>query len=286
MKKFFLLAATVAATMTASAQDFYMIGSNVNGHVWECGVEDCKFVNKGDGVYEWTGEILGTGFKINNGGWDNPDYNFGSNGEKVVFGEQYWYGIGGSTGNMDLDGIAEVINPVVTLNVEEGWILVAGEQGGETAWYITGTFCDYSFDYEMEKVEEGVYQYKGLELTEAADGGANEFKITTTGWGEQYGSPEEAPAEITPETLSAVLGQVGASNACPYAIFGSYDVTWDYNTLTVTFAPAGDSLVEGIAADEVEAVYYNLQGVKVANPVNGIYVKVMGKKATKVAVAK
>lgn len=41
--------------------------------------------------------------------------------------------------------------------------------------------------------------------------------------------------------------------------------------------------VEGVeAADEAEAVYYNLQGVRVENPEHGIYVKVVGGKAEKV----
>ena len=44
--------------------------------------------------------------------------------------------------------------------------------------------------------------------------------------------------------------------------------------------------VEGIEADEVdgEAVYYNLQGVKVANPENGLFIKKAGNKAEKVLV--
>lgn len=45
--------------------------------------------------------------------------------------------------------------------------------------------------------------------------------------------------------------------------------------------------VEGIEMDEVidgEAEYFNLQGVKVANPENGLYIKKAGNKATKVLV--
>ena len=55
------------------------------------------------------------------------------------------------------------------------------------------------------------------------------------------------------------------------------------NTITITEDPS--SAVEGIEAVEaVEAVYYNLQGVKVANPENGIFIKVQGNKASKVLV--
>ena len=47
------------------------------------------------------------------------------------------------------------------------------------------------------------------------------------------------------------------------------------------FTP-GASAIEEIAADNAAVEYYNLQGVKVANPENGIFVKKQGGKATKV----
>lgn len=40
--------------------------------------------------------------------------------------------------------------------------------------------------------------------------------------------------------------------------------------------------IENVAVEAEEAVYYNLQGVRVANPENGVYVRVQGGKATKV----
>ena len=48
------------------------------------------------------------------------------------------------------------------------------------------------------------------------------------------------------------------------------------------FDPKGSSAIEEIAADNAAVEYYNLQGVKVANPENGIFVKKQGAKATKV----
>ena len=56
----------------------------------------------------------------------------------------------------------------------------------------------------------------------------------------------------------------------------------DTVTLKVTAEGAG---VEGIEADTAngEAVYYNLQGQRVANPENGLYIRLQGGKATKVA---
>ncbi len=61
-----------------------------------------------------------------------------------------------------------------------------------------------------------------------------------------------------------------------------YKVTIDLINNTITISES--SAVEGIEVEEVEAVYYNLQGVKVANPENGVFIKVQGNKASKVLV--
>lgn len=63
----------------------------------------------------------------------------------------------------------------------------------------------------------------------------------------------------------------------------TYNFVVDLTAMTVTVSQ--NVGVEGIEAEEnAPAVYYNLQGVKVANPENGIYIKVQGNKASKVLV--
>ena len=62
----------------------------------------------------------------------------------------------------------------------------------------------------------------------------------------------------------------------------TYRVSIDLINNTITISES--SAVEGIEVEEVEAVYYNLQGVKVANPENGVFIKVQGNKASKVLV--
>lgn len=60
----------------------------------------------------------------------------------------------------------------------------------------------------------------------------------------------------------------------------------DNNCLAAMFTVSKTQGVNDvIAADaEVAPVYYNLQGVRVANPANGLYIKVAGEKASKVLV--
>ena len=62
----------------------------------------------------------------------------------------------------------------------------------------------------------------------------------------------------------------------------TYRVSIDLINNTITISES--SAVEGIEVEEVEAVYYNLQGVKVANPENGLFIKKAGNKASKVLV--
>lgn len=55
--------------------------------------------------------------------------------------------------------------------------------------------------------------------------------------------------------------------------------TWEVASVKVS----GAAGVAGVEVEEnAEAVYYNLQGVKVANPEKGLFIKVQGKKAVKV----
>lgn len=68
-----------------------------------------------------------------------------------------------------------------------------------------------------------------------------------------------------------------------YLMFTKNGVSSEVRRIIVTYTtsavPTG---VEVIGEEFGEAVYYNLQGVKVVNPENGIFVKVVGGKATKV----
>ena len=82
MKKVFLMLATLLCAFSASAVDYYLIGSDVNGKSWTLKSADAKFTEtETAGVYEWTGTTLGTGFKINDGTWSNANANFGGSGK-------------------------------------------------------------------------------------------------------------------------------------------------------------------------------------------------------------
>ena len=50
----------------------------------------------------------------------------------------------------------------------------------------------------------------------------------------------------------------------------------------VIYMPEENAVEEIEVDDNTPAVYYNIQGVKVNNPSNGLFIKVQGNKATKV----
>lgn len=57
---------------------------------------------------------------------------------------------------------------------------------------------------------------------------------------------------------------------------------WKVKNLNVTGFKDAQGIESVETTDALEAVYYNLQGVRVANPANGIYIKVQGNKTSKV----
>lgn len=75
--------------------------------------------------------------------------------------------------------------------------------------------------------------------------------------------------------------------------YGSFGMYKDEEIKDTFILPELFKLEGGASVSEIEVsdsdcepVYYNLQGVKVSNPENGLYIRVQGKKATKVMIRK
>lgn len=86
-----------------------------------------------------------------------------------------------------------------------------------------------------------------------------DLQIHASTWEYKAGSVFEAKAEIT----------IIVDGSDPFKC-----------TLIMQYPEAG---VDGVIADSEAPVYYNLQGVQVSNPENGIFIKKTGNKVTKVA---
>lgn len=282
MKKLLLAAAMVAGAMSMSAQevDIYLVGSNINGgKSWECGLPEGKMTYMGEGIYEWDGEVLGTGFKLNDGTWSNPTYNLGSS-DTCVLGEPLQLVESGADIGFGED-FSRVENAHVIFNDNDKTLIVTGTPAGKTNWYITGDFCDYSLgdDQLLAEVGEKVYEKKDLQLDNVGY-----FKVSTTGWAKKFGSYDEELVfgfDIFDHELEEVFGDTGN---VAYYMTGAFDVRWDANTHYITFTEPGQDFVEAVKAAENEAQYFNLQGVRVANPEKGLFISVKNGKATKVVI--
>ena len=243
MKKL-LLTLAIGAMFAASAMadDLYIIGSNVNGKSWSLAQSDCKFTQTGTNTYEWTGSVLGTGFKFNNGTWSNDNINYGSNGKACEVGQPYTCTKGGSSANIALEGISEVQNPHIIMTWDgqnPPTFTIQGEEGGEITWYLAGINGNFvaADDYgaiPLYPTEEGGKQLESYEFEITVPTG--EFKIASTGWGTEYGLYDNPPA-ITTDNLSATLIEVaGEAGNIPYDLpMGTYTCSFNLETLVVTF---------------------------------------------------
>lgn len=138
--------------------------------------------------------------------------------------------------------------------------------GADSAWQFTYDNADncYKFDCANTPIEEGV-----------------KFKIADMGWGNiNFGYGEmDVPTYGEPIDLVFNGDDIQLTSNFSGALIFKIEGT-QYATLT--FVESGDNGVENILAAEGEAVYFNLQGVKVANPDKGIFVRVQNGKAEKV----
>ncbi len=139
------------------------------------------------------------------------------------------------------------------------------------------TWNSVKFDSSSATAPEAYFTF--LTALDAADGdwdGANQ--------GDRYGASEEG-VEVslnTPSPVRLYKNQVDAMGAKSWAApAGIYSAVLDLKNMTVTLSnPTGVTDIT-VSGDEAPAVYYNLMGIRVDNPSNGIYIVRRGDKVTK-----
>lgn len=120
----------------------------------------------------------------------------------------------------------------------------------------------------------GVYTAT-VDLGEGGDEGKTEFKLASPGWSNEIGGGEEVG-------FTAVEVTKGGDNLFT-TLTGEQTIVFNYDEMTLYFDK--DSGIESIeSSDNAPAVYFNLQGVKVSNPENGIFIMKKGDKTSKVVI--
>ena len=163
---------------------------------------------------------------------------------------------------------------VTILDTETGESMPVAENERNTITiteYADGT-CDFllpNFALSAMELELGDILVEGATVTKNEEGVA-----TYNGFVKDM--PLLGGELIADVTLGGTISADGIVNM-------KIDVLWDGIPIVCTFTTKEVNGVENvIITEQCEAVYYNLQGVKVVNPENGVFIKVQGSKVTKV----
>ncbi len=187
-----------------------------------------------------------------------------------------------------LDGIYDI-----TVDLNAMTITLAGEISYPEHVYAIGNLAESSWDttksIELATVEDGVYEGQ-VTLVDSGDGssyfsivtalGTTSDDWTTVNASARFGAAENNAAIALDEAKA--IGSTGSGAYSWMTTPDTYYINVNLNTLEVKLSKNSTG-VEGIAveANDVPAVYYNLQGVEVANPENGLYIVKRGNKVSK-----
>ncbi|MCH5214598.1 MAG: hypothetical protein J1E97_05340 [Muribaculaceae bacterium] len=155
---------------------------------------------------------------------------------------------------------------------------------GPATVYIRGDMNDWMAleTWEMSYDEtDGSYFFTCSGDTKILAGQA--FKFADSNWGiVNYGNGNMSIDVDAVYGVDEVLMKGGENMALASDFEGTIRLTLNDSDAVATFTSTTDGVAEVEAAAEGEAVYYNLQGVRVLNPERGVYVRVLNGKAEKV----
>ena len=105
--------------------------------------------------------------------------------------------------------------------------------------------------------------------------------------GDRYGAPEKDALLTVPSTTNVTLFKAGvnASAANSWKVeAGYYDIVLDLANMTINIIESDSSAADIELGNEEAPVYFNLQGVQVAEPAAGLYIEVRGNQVRKVMI--
>lgn len=299
-------------------EDLYIVGADYGN--WSADAS-CKMTRDGN-VYTYVFENGVSGeWKIWSGKSDAASgawlYSFGAGADQPVAGEPYdtWFN---SAANFTFSSDKKT---TLTFTLVEGSdvqdssipsiLVLTVEEGGDTpvdpdpivpeipeALYMIGNVNSTSWalgaDDAVSMTKAGsVFLANDVTIDDAGEGSGYFTFVTLTGssWdevnaGDRFGAEVANAPAVSGEASKVVMFAAGvdASAANSWmAEAGVYNVAVDLTAMTVTLTKQTNNGIDG--AGEVagqEAVYFNLQGMRVSNPVAGeVYVVVRGNEVRK-----
>lgn len=148
--------------------------------------------------------------------------------------------------------------------------------------------ADKFADYILAETEKGSGIYTGEFEFEAQENNSFRFYSKLDGWDNSSigasQNDQQLPFTFTDNVYEGEIFIGGKGSwQLPDDFAGKVKMTVNLNDKTIKLeAETKQDSIESIEAESADAVYYNLQGVRVANPENGIFIKVAGKKVEKV----
>lgn len=288
MKKgLLLLAGAMLATTSAFAgvEKLYGIGQiNADWGNFSGPTVGLELESTSDGVFVWEGEVAAVAyfaFTSELGTWD------------AINGHRFSPAV--------KDALVVEGDNAMVANVDSSWKIEPGNYK-----FIIDTnnmVLNVTLTQEVEKVTTYVIhgQLDGLAdtdwidypLTSNADGSEWSAVVTPSVSGGEFGIQEQINGSASTwyangvsfdaENTTAVLdGSVDGNCVFDGEAGKAYKFVFTLATATLSVTPDGTGSVAGIEAASDEApVYFNMQGVRVANPENGIFIVRQGDKVSK-----
>lgn len=272
---------TVTPSGIVSAPTLYIVGNNINGNEeWVVGDDNEMTYDESSKTYTWEGSILGSGFKINNGAWDV--YNIGApsaDGSNVVLTLNQPFTIENNGGSKDIElgRYPSIVNPVVTLSLENSTLTITGQYGYPESMYILGNVDGSEFVPESAiemTASSGVYTIEA-NVTASGDG-SGYIQFATQKAPEGSDSPwDNMGIRLGSETDNLEVVLDASSHSATYELYangsgttsfkvtpGVYDVEVDYTGAApqVTFsqkpsAPAYIQIAFNTSANSLMATW-------------------------------
>lgn len=290
MKKFLLSLATAVVAFSAVAAEgpFYVVGA-FQGWAVDAAPEMTKVGDK----YELEVANMKSAFKILNAqSWDaTGEWAAASANDKITLGTPFQLTAkaeGVTTSDLFFAEADEVSNAKLVLDPTNMTLTVTGTPvtGNPELWMVGGFTTPVWSNPGAESASPKFTETDGVYTLTYTFAGEFEFKIAADGWAPQWGlySPGDVLNDELPDCI--LDKKAGSDPGNVLGDFtGDYKVTFDINTCEVVFEKAEGDGIEGVGVDaNAPAVYYNLQGVQVANPTNGLYIVKQGNKVSKVLV--
>lgn len=288
MKKFYAFAAAVVAALAMNAQTVVTLAGGYNG--WSATDNPMTETEVGSGVYELKLDKLTKEFKVVVS--ETVDEApapvstwYGVEGGAIKLGEPTVLVTGDAGANITFaNGWDAISDAVVKFELSTLTLTVTGNEATvEVSYGIHGSFIDPNWaTTDLEKAGDNLWvKTFTFEAEAVGEFGIKQMDDAGNQLGWFAATAEGIVIEDEIEDIEIVANGKNLNVALPA---GTWTFTFDAEALTLSVT-AGEAGIDSVIAEENAApVYYNLQGVKVANPENGIYVVRQGNKVSKVLV--